>query len=77
MPDGPYLTPDEESLQRMLAEGGTPEGAAWSLIGRLEALEEAVASLEAQAADAPDVESGAAASPEEAAEQVSEREGEP
>ncbi len=55
MPDGPYLTPDEEGLLRMLRESGSPEMAGQSLIQRLEALEAAVAALEAsQAEDAAD-----------------------
>lgn len=49
MPDGPFPTPDEERVLRMVARAGSPEGAADSLIARLQALEEAVAALEAAA----------------------------
>jgi hypothetical protein len=46
MPDGPYLTPEESALMRMLRESGGPEQAGSSLVARLEALEAAVAALE-------------------------------
>jgi hypothetical protein len=46
MPDGPYLTPDELTLQRMLSTAATPEAAGRSLIERLQALEAAVAAVE-------------------------------
>jgi hypothetical protein len=54
MPHGPYLTPDEEKLMRMLRQsGGSPQGAAESLLERLEALEAAVADLEQRGAEEP------------------------
>src|SRR5204862_4476513 len=62
MPDGPFITPDEERLQRMLREAsGSPEAAGAMLIQRLEALEAAVAAIEAMAAEA---EAAAAAAPD-------------
>ena len=48
MPDGPYATPDEERLMRMLQAAGSPEDAGLHLLARLEALEAAVAALEAR-----------------------------
>lgn len=48
MPDGPYATPDEERLMRMLHAAGSPEDAGQHLLARLEALEAAVAALEAR-----------------------------
>lgn len=48
MPDGPYPTPDEERLMRMLHESGSPEAAGATLVARLAALEAAVAALEAE-----------------------------
>ena len=65
MPDGPYLTPDELTLQRMLSSAPTPEAAGRSLIERLQALEAAVAAVEQSAAAEAD---GDAAEPESAAE---------
>ena len=54
MPHGPYLTPDEEKLMRMLRQsGGSPQGAAENLLERLEALEAAVADLEQRTAEEP------------------------
>jgi len=47
MPDGPYLTPEEESLARMLHESGSPAAAGQDLLRRLEALEAVAAALEA------------------------------
>ncbi len=47
MPDGPFATPDEQRLMRMLAEAGTPQGAAAGLLSRLEALEALAAEVEA------------------------------
>jgi hypothetical protein len=46
MPDGPYVTPDEETLLRMIRNAGSPQSAGASLIDRLAALEAAVAALE-------------------------------
>jgi len=54
MPDGPYATPDEERLLRMLRSAGTPEDAGQNLLARLEALEAAVAALETHAPPAED-----------------------
>lgn len=48
MPDGPYATPDEERLMRMLHFAGSPEEAGQNLLARLEAFEAAVAELEAR-----------------------------
>lgn len=62
MPDGPYATPDEERLLRMLRHAGTPEEAGQNLLARLEALEAAVAGLEPRPeaeAEAPDIASDA------------------
>jgi hypothetical protein len=53
MPDGPYATPDEERVLRMIDTAGSPQDAGRSLIARLEALEAAVAALEAQAQPEP------------------------
>ena len=46
MPDGPYPTPDEENVLRMIREAGSPQSAGASLVDRLMALEAAVAALE-------------------------------
>jgi len=46
MPDGPYATPDEQALMRMINQAGSPQAAGQSLVERLEALEAAVAELE-------------------------------
>jgi hypothetical protein len=64
MPDGPYPTPDEERLMRMLHESGTPEAAGATLIARLEALEAAVAALEAAAQVEPQPDAAEEADPE-------------
>jgi hypothetical protein len=57
VPHGPYLTPDEEKLMRMLRQsGGSPQGAAENLLERLEALEAAVADLEQRGDEAPAIE---------------------
>jgi hypothetical protein len=57
MPDGPFPTPDEERLMRMLHQSGSPEAAGAMLVARLAALEAAVASLEADVREAdPDPE---------------------
>jgi len=66
MPDGPYPTPDEERLMRMLHDSGSPEAAGATLVARLAALEAAVAALEAEVQDAdpdavPRPETGASA----------------
>jgi len=58
MPDGPYATPDEERLLRMLRAAGTPEDAGQNLLARLEALEASVAALQARAE--PDEEAASA-----------------
>ncbi len=39
MPDGPYATPDETAVLRMLGESGSPAQAARDLFARLEMLE--------------------------------------
>jgi hypothetical protein len=54
MPDGRYLTPEEEQLNRMLSETDSPEQAGADLLRRLEALEQMAARLvqEAEAASA-------------------------
>lgn len=49
MPDGPFPTPDELALGRMIRNAGSPETAGRSLIERLEALEAAVDALERSA----------------------------
>ena len=53
MPDGPYATPDEERVLRMIDASGSPQDAGRNLIARLEALEAAVAALEARAQPEP------------------------
>ena len=53
MPDGPYATPDEERVLRMIDTSGSPQEAGRNLIARLEALEAAVAALEARAQPEP------------------------
>ena len=53
MPDGPYLTPDEETLVRMIREAGSSGSAGASLVDRLTALEAAVAALESTLPAAP------------------------
>jgi hypothetical protein len=58
MPDGRYLTPEEEQFNRMLADSSSPEQAGADLLRRLEALEAMAARLvqEAEAAQAADAE---------------------
>jgi hypothetical protein len=50
MSDRHYLTPEEEVLQRMVQDAGSPQAAARSIIERLEALEAAVAAIEQRTA---------------------------
>lgn len=49
MPDGPFMTPEEGRMMRMMLESGSPADAARDLISRLEQLEAAVAELESAA----------------------------
>ena len=47
MADGAFLSPEEQSLLRMVREAGSPQAAGEAIIHRLEALEAQVAELEA------------------------------
>ena len=64
MPDGPYATPDEAAVLRMLDESGTPAQAARDLFSRLEMLEAWAEELEHRAllhgADSSDAETAGA-----------------
>ena len=67
MPDGPYATPDEERVLRMIDTSGSPQDAGRDLIARLEALEAAVAALEARVQPEPSAETAEGASADESA----------